>query len=74
MMDSMKQVCDKAVHEADIARVEIANVCSILKFQERRLEGESRRTAVAQREVLDDAEEALSRAIYFINQAKTIGV
>lgn len=74
MTDTMKQVCDKVVHEAAITRDEIANICSILKVQERYLGGEARRTAVAQREVLGDAEEALSRAIYFINHAKTIGV
>lgn len=74
MTDSMKQMCMLAAHQANIALEHVANVRACLRVQVKNLNGEERRSAVAQREVLDDAEEALSRAINLINHAKTIGV
>ena len=74
MTDSTKRVCKLAAQQASLALEKVANIRACLRVQTQNLDGEARRTAVAQREVLDDAEEALSRAIYLINHAKTIGV
>lgn len=74
MTDSTKQVCKLAAQQASFALEKVANVRACLRVQAQNLDGEDRRSAVATREVLDDAEEALARAINLINQAKKIGV
>ena len=59
MTDSTKQVCKLAAQQASLALEKVANIRACLRVQTQNLDGEARRTAVAQREVLDDAEEAM---------------
>lgn len=74
MMDSMKQMCKLAARQANIALENVANIRACLRVQVQNLNGEARKSAIEQREVLDAAEEALSLAINLINQAKQIRV
>ena len=73
MTDPMKSVCNVAIHEADTALVQIENCIAILQFQEKKEEGEQRRSLVDQRESLLDAKIAIKRAIRFVKQAMEVG-